>query len=246
MEPAASRALVVVVSAATGLAIGSFLNVVVYRLPRGQSLLRPGSRCPSCGSGLGALENIPVVSWVALRGRCRHCTAPISIRYPATELTTGALFVAFALASPSLAPLIPLDALVGASVAIGAIDLDGSNVPAVLGWVALGVVTPLAVVAALAGSPGRLAWAGIGGGSALAVWGISRYRSGRLRSISPAACAAWGWAAGWTGLAGGLAVTVVLALLLLALPNTRRDPGEAALVGAVAVGTILAGMIAVP
>lgn len=76
-----------------GLAIGSFLNVCIYRLPLGQSLVTPPSTCPSCRTRLRWVDNIPVVSWVMLGGKCHHCRAPISIQYPIVELVTGALFV---------------------------------------------------------------------------------------------------------------------------------------------------------
>ncbi len=75
-----------------GLAIGSFLNVAIYRLPRGESLLYPGSHCPSCNHSLRALDNIPVVSFMLSGGRCRYCGAPIAMRYPLVELLTGVLF----------------------------------------------------------------------------------------------------------------------------------------------------------
>lgn len=77
-----------------GLCIGSFLNVVIARVPHEQSIIRPGSRCPKCGHTLAWYENIPLVSWMALRGKCRGCKAPISIRYPLVELATGLLFLA--------------------------------------------------------------------------------------------------------------------------------------------------------
>lgn len=76
-----------------GLAIGSFLNVVIYRVPRGESLVRPGSHCPSCDAPIKAWHNVPVVGWLVLRGRCAACRAPISGRYPLVELGTAALFV---------------------------------------------------------------------------------------------------------------------------------------------------------
>lgn len=82
-----------VVIAVFGLIIGSFLNVVIYRLPLGESIVWPGSRCPKCQTPLGALENLPVVSWLCLGGRCRTCKAPISWRYPVNELATAGLFV---------------------------------------------------------------------------------------------------------------------------------------------------------
>src|SRR5438045_520058 len=82
----------IVLAALGGLIIGSFLNVVAYRLPRGESLAHPPSRCPSCGAPVKPYDNIPVVSWLALRGRCRACGTPISIRYPLVEAVTGALW----------------------------------------------------------------------------------------------------------------------------------------------------------
>lgn len=76
-----------------GAAIGSFINVVVYRLPAGLSVVKPRSRCPHCLHRLGNQENVPVLGWLWLRGRCRHCKSPISIRYPLVEAATGILFL---------------------------------------------------------------------------------------------------------------------------------------------------------
>jgi leader peptidase (prepilin peptidase)/N-methyltransferase len=81
-------------AAVLGAVIGSFLNVVIYRLPAGESLLTPGSRCPSCGAPVRAFDNVPVGSWLVLRGRCRSCGASISPRYPAVELLTAVCFAA--------------------------------------------------------------------------------------------------------------------------------------------------------
>jgi leader peptidase (prepilin peptidase)/N-methyltransferase len=75
-----------------GLAIGSFLNVVVYRVPRGESVVHPRSRCPNCQTPIAWYDNLPVLSWLLLRGRCRACHEPISARYPLIELATGAVF----------------------------------------------------------------------------------------------------------------------------------------------------------
>ncbi len=88
------RLLLDVYAGLLGLVVGSFLNVVVHRLPRGQSLVRPRSRCPWCGAPIRARDNLPLLSFVLLRGRCRHCTGPISWRYPLMELVTAGLFVA--------------------------------------------------------------------------------------------------------------------------------------------------------
>lgn len=78
---------------AMGAAIGSFLNVVVYRLPAGKSIVQPGSHCPSCGQPIRWFDNLPVVSWFILRGRCRDCRARISLRYPLVEAITAAVFL---------------------------------------------------------------------------------------------------------------------------------------------------------
>jgi leader peptidase (prepilin peptidase)/N-methyltransferase len=86
----------VLVLALFGLLIGSFLNVVIYRVPRGESLISPGSHCPSCETPLKSRHNIPVLSWLALRGRCAYCASPISIRYPLVEAGTALLFMGIA------------------------------------------------------------------------------------------------------------------------------------------------------
>ncbi|MFM9088607.1 MAG: prepilin peptidase, partial [Cyanobium sp.] len=85
--------LVAVLAAVIGACVGSFLNVVAWRLPREESLLWPGSHCPRCGTGLTWFENVPVLSWLALGGRCRYCRAPISHRYPRGELLGAGLGV---------------------------------------------------------------------------------------------------------------------------------------------------------
>jgi leader peptidase (prepilin peptidase)/N-methyltransferase len=87
-----STALAIVVAFVLGLVVGSFLNVVLWRVPRGESIVTPGSHCTECGTPLRARELVPVVSWVAQRGRCRNCGAGISVRYPLVELATGLVF----------------------------------------------------------------------------------------------------------------------------------------------------------
>ena len=79
--------------AVVGASIGSFLNVVVYRVPRQLSLVHPPSHCPKCGTGLGPTENVPILGWILLRGKCRHCGTPISMRYPLVEAFTMGLFL---------------------------------------------------------------------------------------------------------------------------------------------------------
>src|ERR1700679_1885118 len=79
-----------------GLVIGSFLNVVIYRVPRNESIVRPRSACPACGTSIREKDNVPVFSWLVLRGHCRDCHAPISVRYPLVEFGCGVLFAGIA------------------------------------------------------------------------------------------------------------------------------------------------------
>ncbi|MFM9087055.1 MAG: prepilin peptidase [Cyanobium sp.] len=95
-----------------GACFGSFLNVVVWRLPREESVLWPPSHCPRCGTFLDWFENIPLLSWMVLRGRCRHCQAPISLRYPAVEALCSGVWVLLLLARPDAMGPSPLPALV--------------------------------------------------------------------------------------------------------------------------------------
>lgn len=94
--PGAVETVFLLYAGVLGLAVGSFLNVCIGRLPRGESLVRPRSYCPKCGAQIAWFDNIPVLSWLALRGRCRSCREPISWTYPALELFTAAIWVALA------------------------------------------------------------------------------------------------------------------------------------------------------
>jgi leader peptidase (prepilin peptidase)/N-methyltransferase len=114
---------------APALAIGSFLNVVVSRLPAGRSIVRPRSACPSCGAEIQARDNVPVVSYLLLRGRCRSCRAPIGLRYPAVELATAALVVlSFVVWGPGFRAL-AASVFCVALVAISATDIEHLVVP---------------------------------------------------------------------------------------------------------------------
>jgi leader peptidase (prepilin peptidase) / N-methyltransferase len=125
-----------------GLIIGSFLNVVVWRVPRGESIAHPPSHCPACGADVRPRDNVPVVSWLLLRGRCRDCKAPISARYPLVELSTAAVFVVLA-ARIGLEPELPAFLYLGAiGVALALIDLDVKRLPNA-------IVLPSYVVAAV-------------------------------------------------------------------------------------------------
>ena len=124
--PAAVAALVF------GLCVGSFLNVVIARLPEGRSIVSPGSACPRCQRPIAWYDNVPVLSFLRLGARCRHCGGPISWRYPLVELSTGLLFALAALCRGARPELVPALVLVAALVAITGIDLDHQIIPDVM------------------------------------------------------------------------------------------------------------------
>ncbi|OJV80458.1 MAG: prepilin peptidase [Cellulomonas sp. 73-92] len=123
------RAFVVPAAALVGLLIGSFLNVVVWRVPRGESIVSPPSACPRCGHPIRAYDNVPVVSWLVLRGRCRDCGAPISRRYPLVEGATGVLFALAAAWTGASWVLPALLYLVAIGIALALVDLDVHRLP---------------------------------------------------------------------------------------------------------------------
>ncbi|MEA2232743.1 MAG: leader peptidase (prepilin peptidase) / N-methyltransferase [Solirubrobacteraceae bacterium] len=136
----------IVVAALGGLLVGSFLNVVAYRLPRGESLVTPGSRCPSCGHPVRPYDNVPVLSWLALRGRCRDCDEPISGRYAIVEATTAALFVAVvAVRYGETSQLVLGLVLVALLLPLALIDLDTRLLPNALTLPAAGLAVALGI-----------------------------------------------------------------------------------------------------
>jgi leader peptidase (prepilin peptidase)/N-methyltransferase len=112
-----------------GATVGSFLNVLAHRLPRGKSVITPGSRCPKCGAAIKPYDNVPVVGWLLLRGRCRACREPISARYPAVEAMTAALAVAVVLVKHSAHDVVLGLLLVATLVPVALIDLDHRVIP---------------------------------------------------------------------------------------------------------------------
>jgi leader peptidase (prepilin peptidase) / N-methyltransferase len=162
-----------------GLVIGSFLNVVIYRVPARRSVVEPPSACPSCETRLTALDLVPVLSWVALRGKCRHCEASISSRYPIVELITAVLFglVAWRIgATWSLPAYLVFTAFL---IALSGIDIDTKTLPNRLVYpsAAAGLVL-LAVASLVDGEPRRLVWAAVGALSVLAVFRL-------IHAVSP-------------------------------------------------------------
>lgn len=218
-----------------GLAIGSFLNVVVHRVPAGLSVVSPPSACPRCGNGIAARDNIPVLSWVLLRASCRHCGEPISARYPVVEALTGVAFlvvsVRFApafltelLVDPRLAAAAGLEwiaflHLVAISIALAAIDLDVRRLPdrIVLPAYAVGVV--------LLGAADLLRGDVVAAGTAAAVAGAAVLLFAIL------------WAVGGMGL-GDVKLAGVLGLFLGQL-------GVAEGVVGIAAGFLLGGLVGI-
>ncbi|GAA3821554.1 prepilin peptidase [Cellulomonas soli] len=129
---AATLALTALLLLPLGLAVGSFLNVVIWRVPQGMSVVRPPSACPRCGHAIRERDNVPVVSWLLLRGRCRDCQEPISVRYPLVEAATGVLFVATGLFTGPSWVLPGLLYLVSISIALALIDIDTRRLPDVI------------------------------------------------------------------------------------------------------------------
>jgi len=122
----------------TGAVVGSFLNVCIYRLPRGESIVFPSSHCPSCKHALNMLDLIPVFGYLSLQGKCRYCQAHISWRYPLVELITASLFVLIAGFFPAV-EIIFLLFFVSILIAIFFIDLEHQVIPDVLTFLGLGI-----------------------------------------------------------------------------------------------------------
>jgi leader peptidase (prepilin peptidase)/N-methyltransferase len=145
-----------------GLAIGSFLNVVIHRVPRDESLVHPGSHCPQCGNPVRARHNVPVLGWLMLRGRCADCVMRISARYPLVEAGTAALFVAVAARFGWSWELPAYLYLAAAAVALTMIDLDVMRLPDKIVipsyGVAVALLTPVSIAA---GDSGALLRGGI-------------------------------------------------------------------------------------
>jgi len=129
-------------AALVGACVGSFLNVVVYRVPRGESIMRPRSQCPVCGHPIRNLDNVPIVSWLVLQGRCRDCTAPISPRYVLIEAANAGLWVAAALRFARIEEAAFVALTCSVLLALAFIDLEHRRLPNV-------IVLPAAAVAAV-------------------------------------------------------------------------------------------------
>ena len=199
-----------------GLVVGSFLNVCIWRLPREESMIRPGSHCPACSTALRARDLVPVLSWIFLRGRCRHCSEQISPRYPAVELLTGGLFLICFLQlglSPALVAALVFSAFM---VAITFIDLDHQII--LDGMLALLAVCGLGLQlwTGSVGLVSMLIGAGVGGSLLLLLAILSRGGMGGGDVKFAAALGFWlGWPGTLLGLFLGFVLGGVISLLLL-------------------------------
>ncbi len=160
-----------------GLLVGSFVNVLIHRLPREESVVRPGSHCPACGGAIRPLDNIPVLSWLLLAGRCRCCRAPISPRYPLVELSNGALWVAAFWRAPSWGDFASGALLCSACLALGWIDADFQILPDAITLPGIAAGLGLSFLSVERTPLQALLGAALGGGGLWllgAVWGLIR------------------------------------------------------------------------
>jgi len=159
--------MLVGLAAVLGLVTGSFLNVVVHRVPAGRSVVRPRSACPACGAPVRARDNVPVLSWLLLRGRCRDCRKSIPVRYPLVEAGTGLVFALLVWwGGPSLLTVLHLY-LAAVTICLALIDLDVHRLPDAVVLPSYGVVGAILLAhAALTGAWGELG-RGLAGGAIL-------------------------------------------------------------------------------
>jgi leader peptidase (prepilin peptidase) / N-methyltransferase len=198
--------LLIACAAGGGLLVGSFLNVVVWRLPRGESLVAPGSHCPGCDAPVRPYDNVPVLSWLLLRGRCRDCRTPISLRYPLVEACSAALAVAVVVVRHGAHDLALGLTLIALLVPIALIDLDRRIIPNKL--TGPGALAAIAIGAAThpAGLPAQLI-AGAAAGGFLLLAALARPGGMGMGDVK---------LAGMLGLFLGRDVAVALLVALLA------------------------------
>jgi leader peptidase (prepilin peptidase) / N-methyltransferase len=250
-----NQALVVaVISGLFGLLIGSFLNVVIWRVPRKESIVAPRSKCPSCDTPIANRDNVPVLSWLVLHGRCRHCGEPISPRYPLVEFGTGVLFAAIG-ARFSTSWALPAYLVLGAALlAISAIDLEHFIIPNRIVYPVGLTLVPLFALAALLGHQWdafeRALLGGLAGfGALLLIHLISPRGMGfgdvRLCFLLGLALGWLGWPDVMFGIFAGFLYGSVIGLALIAL--RIRDRKSALPFGPfLAAGTITVVLLGAP
>jgi leader peptidase (prepilin peptidase)/N-methyltransferase len=176
----------ITLAALGGLVTGSFLNVVAYRLPRGESLITPGSHCPSCDAPVKAYDNVPVLGWLMLHGHCRKCHVQISARYPIVELLTAVLAVAVVLVKHSAHDIVLGLVLVATLVPIALIDFDRRIIPNKITLPAAVLALLLGLALKPAGVPEQLI-AGLAAGGFLLVFALAYPRGMGMGDVKLAA-----------------------------------------------------------
>jgi leader peptidase (prepilin peptidase)/N-methyltransferase len=184
-----------------GLAVGSFLNVVIYRVPRKESVVRPRSACPNCGTPIASRDNIPVISWLLLRARCRTCGQPISVRYPLVELGTAMLFAGAALRFGLDWALPAFLVFLAGLLALAFTDLEHFLLPVRIVYPVLGLVAALLIVAAAAtGRWSQLGVAAVTGVVAFAAFYAINFMNSKWMGFGDVRLAGLiGLALGWLG-----------------------------------------------
>ncbi len=211
-----------------GLAVGSFLNVVIYRVPKGQSVVSPRSACPACGTQLAERDNIPVVSWLLLRGRCRTCHEPISPRYPLVELGCAALFAGLAARFGYDWALPAYLVLFAGLLALSVIDVETLLLPKVIVWPLSVAVAALFVLAAgITGQWHDLLIGVISGAAWFVLFYVMNLASPRMLGYGDVRLApVLGLALGWLGwryvLLGFFAGNLIGAIVGIALIASKR------------------------
>ncbi|WP_347754161.1 prepilin peptidase [Agrococcus sp. ProA11] len=231
-----------------GLLIGSFLNVVIFRVPAGRSIVRPPSACGGCGSEIRPFDNVPVLSWLLLRGKCRDCASPISVRYPFVELLTGVAFAAIVLRfAPwvafetslaagigAVAETLAFLVLAGIGIALAWIDLDTHRLPDAIVLPSYPVLAALLGIAGLVtGDPGAMLRAALGAAILWSGYLLMAFAYPRGMGMGDVKLAgvigmALGWL-GWPELAVGAFAAFLLgglfALVLALLGRVGRGSG---------------------
>jgi leader peptidase (prepilin peptidase)/N-methyltransferase len=224
-------ALVAAISGLYGLVIGSFLNVVIWRVPRHESIVRPPSHCPKCDVKIANRDNIPVVSWLLLHGRCRNCGTAISARYPLIELLTGVLFAAVGARFFDSWALPAYLVLTASLIALSFIDLEHFILPnRILYPTDAAMIVLLAGASALEHDWGAFGRAAIAGAAAFAVFFTIHFVSPRGMGFGDVRLSfllgfSLGWL-GWGEMIGGLFTGflygAVVGVLLIALKVRER------------------------
>lgn len=223
-----TTSIVVVACAALGLAVGSFLNVVIYRVPRHRSIVAPRSACPSCGTTIANRDNVPVLSWFVLHGRCRTCGNPISFRYPLVEAATAALFAGVALRFGATAPLPAYLVMTAGLIALACIDVEMRLLPRVIVYVVLVLVGALLLGASAYSSHWHAMWvaAACAVGWFVLFFGLNRADPRMLGFGDVRLALLLGLGLGWLGvvplLFGFFAANVIGLAFGLTLMATRR------------------------